>query len=55
MKPSKRHAQLLGRHEHNSTLAQTAPESELMQASNEALANLLQVKYGATGMFVRFR
>lgn len=32
------------------TLAQTAPETELLQASIEALANLLQVKYGAIGM-----
>ncbi len=32
------------------TLAQTVPETDLLQASIEALADLLQVKYGAIGM-----
>ena len=51
MNKSKRHAQVLGATRTLlATLAQTVPATELLQAAIEALAALLQVKYGAIGM-----
>lgn len=51
MKHAKKRAKLLGATRALlATLAQTAPETELLQASIEALTDLLQVKYGAIGV-----
>jgi GAF domain-containing protein len=51
MKPSKRRAKLLdATRTLLATLAKTAPETDLLQAGIEALAKLIEVKYGAISL-----